>query len=120
MGASDGLKVCRAAQEFAEKVAALSRELPACAPAKLRGQLADAARSISANLAEGFGRGTRPQKIQYSRNAKGSLEEVQSYLRTCVNDHLIDKQRFYWFWNRSVVIARMLSRIIAKLERHLP
>lgn len=43
---------------------------------KLRAQVTDAAQSISANIAEGYGRRTLPEYIQFLYFAKGSLGET--------------------------------------------
>ena len=74
-------------------------------------------RAIGASIAEGFGRGTTAEKIHYSRNANGSLEESQEQLRECINNHLIDQKTFYPPWNRSVAISRMLASLMEELER---
>ena len=43
---------------------------------KLRSQFTDAAQSVSANVAEGYGRRTLPEYIQFLYFAKGSLGEA--------------------------------------------
>jgi four helix bundle protein len=116
MGESDGFRLLQAAREFAEQVAIMTRGLPSRAPAKLRGQLADSAGSVSRNIAEGNGRGTTPDEIRFFRYACGSLEEAQNDLRVCVNTSLIDRRTFYRLWNRSVTIRKMLIALIEKRE----
>jgi|GraSoiStandDraft_10_1057309.scaffolds.fasta_scaffold667250_2 four helix bundle protein len=117
MSRSDGLRVWHAAREFAEEVSTLARDLPRTAPARLRSQLAAAAHSVSSNIAEGAGRGTSGEMAQFFRLARGSLEETQSNLRICVNTSLIDRQKFYPVWNRSVAISRMLAALIDRLGK---
>jgi four helix bundle protein len=95
----------------------LARQLPTRARSKLREDLVETSRSIGANIAEGFGRGTTAEKIHYSRMANGSLAASQEHLRECVNTHLIDSKTFYPPWNRSIVIARMLASLMEKLGR---
>lgn len=81
MSRSDGLRVWDAAREFAEEVSVAARELPRHAPAGLRAQFASSANSISSNIAEGVGRGSAGEKLQFARVARGSVEERQNYLR---------------------------------------
>ena len=92
------------------------RQLPRHANPGLKTQLANAVRSVSSNIAEGVGRGTRAEELRFFRMANGSLEEVQEGLRECVNTGLIPRKVFYREWNRSVVISKMLRALIAQRE----
>jgi len=110
------LRVIEAARLFGERVVDLVNHLSRKAPSGLRGQLVEAAQAVSGLLAKGFGRGTKPEKIHYSRMANSSLEESQNYLRQCVNTHLIDRRTFFRAWNLSVVTSHMILNLIAYLE----
>ena len=116
----DGLKVLDAGRAYALQIFEIARRLPRNAPSKLRADLVEASRSVGANIAEGFGRGTIGEKIHFSRMANGSLEESQEHLRECVNTHFIDRKTFYRPWNLSVVTSRMILSLIEKLERRRP
>ena len=48
----------------------------AAADFKLRSQCTDSAQSVSANVAEGYGRRTLPEYLQFLYTAKGSLAEA--------------------------------------------
>ena len=48
---------------------------------KLRSQFTDSAQSVSANVAEGYGRRTLPEYLQFLYTAKGSLAEA--FTRGC-------------------------------------
>ena len=53
----------------------------AVADFKLRSQFTDSAQSVSANVAEGYGRRTLPEYLQFLYTAKGSLAETLT--RSC-------------------------------------
>jgi four helix bundle protein len=110
----DGLKVLQAAREFRDRVLVILTQLPTRDTLGLRSQLADAVRSVSSNISEGLGRGTRAEELQFFRVANGSLEEAQEGLRELVNTGLISRKAFYNLWNLSVAISKMLSRLISK------
>ena len=117
MADDDGLKVLQAAREFRDRVLMLVGRLPRGAAPGLKSQLARAARSVSANISEGFGRGTRPDELYFLRMANGSLEEAQEGLRECINTGLISRKVFYREWNLSLVISKMLAPLIAQREK---
>lgn len=57
----------------------------------LSAQLLDAVRSITANLAEGFGRFHYQENIQFCRQSRVSLAETMEHLITAYDDEYIDK-----------------------------
>jgi four helix bundle protein len=58
----------------------------------LTAQLPDAARSITANIAEGFGRFHYQENIQFCRQSRGSLSETMEHLITAYDECYLDKQ----------------------------
>ena len=57
----------------------------------LTAQLLDAARSITANIAEGFGRFHYQENIQFCRQSRGSLSETMEHLITGCDEGYLDK-----------------------------
>jgi four helix bundle protein len=98
-------------------ICAIVATFPRKAPADLKSQLTKAALSISSAISEGFARGTRGEKLQSCRVARGSLEESQNDLKVSVNLKLVCKSSFYRAWSRSVAINRMLANLMVDIER---
>ena len=86
--------------------ARLSRDYAAC------DQLRRAARSVMANLAEGFDRGSRAEFHQFIVISKGSCAELRSDLYTLLDDGLIDQRTF----DRLYALCDEESRILAGLR----
>lgn len=82
-------KVCR---EFRKKISSIARKyFPKSEEYLLKSQLLDAGRSVTANIAEGFGRFHYQENIQFCRVARGSLDESHEHLVTAYDDNYITK-----------------------------
>jgi four helix bundle protein len=67
-------------------MAALARTFPAGEKFKLVDQLVRASRSVTANIAEGYGRFHFQENIQYCRQARGSLYEIIDHLTVALDE----------------------------------
>ena len=74
------MPVWQLAMEIAEKVYALTDSLPRKEDYGFTSQVRRSALSISANIAEGFGRKHSLDKINFYLYSRGSLTETQSHL----------------------------------------
>jgi len=57
----------------------------------LKPQILSSSRSITANIAEGFGRFHHQENIQFCRQARGSLSETLEHAITAFDEDYIDK-----------------------------
>jgi len=57
----------------------------------LTAQILDSSRSITANIAEGFGRFHHQENIQFTRQSRGSLSETLEHMITAYDDKYITK-----------------------------
>ena len=81
---------CRA---FRKKVAALIKEkFPKSENFMLASQLLRSSRSITANIAEGFGRFHYQENIQFCRIARGSLSESKEHVITAMDEDYLDQK----------------------------
>jgi four helix bundle protein len=113
MATTTGLRALDAAQLLVKEIMEAVDALRAGAPSSLRRQLVDSANSVAANIAEGFGRGTRAEKRHHLRISRGSLEETQSHLRVS-RPAFVDEQRYLRIWNLTLVLNRMLAGLIRR------
>jgi len=74
------MPVWQKAFKLSEKVFRLTLSLPKCEDYGLTSQIRRSANSVSANIAEGFGRRTNKDKINFYIIARGSAFETQSHL----------------------------------------
>jgi len=80
IGSFEQLKVWQVSQELAVDIYMATKNFPSDELFAITNQLRRAASSISANIAEGFGRQTNKDKIHFYIMAYGSLLEVKNFL----------------------------------------
>src|ERR1041385_8228545 len=74
-----------------------------------RGQLRDAAQSIPANIREGMGRDSGPDRKKSYRTARGSAEETDEHLRANFADGRIPEAVYWRLHNRLILIVKMID-----------
>ena len=83
------LEVWKLGRSLRRKLYEIAKTLPAEERYNLAGQIRAAAISLTANLAEGFGRFHYKENAQFCRIARGSACEVQDHLLTCLDEGYI-------------------------------
>lgn len=78
----------------------------------LSNQLRRAAVSITSNIAEGFSRQSRKEKVQFYSIAHGSLSEVQNQLLIARDVKLIPEQLFDRLAKDSVQVHKLISGLM--------
>ena len=109
------LRVLEAALQFAAAVHEHIDTFDITRAPRVRAQLLRAADSVPANIAEGA-RGTRVQRQNYFRIARGSADEVGVHLRVARNAGAIAEQRYWSCENKRVVVCKMLTRLLRALD----
>ena len=84
------LEVWRAGREFRKEMYALAKRLPDFEKFALANQLRRAATSVTANIAEGYGRFGYQENAQHCRQARGSVYELRDHLTTCIDEGFLD------------------------------
>lgn len=79
------LRVWQKSVEFVTEVYRITKKFPPSEQFGLVSQLQRAAVSIPANIAEGYGRNTRKEYINFLRIAGGSLSELETLLTIAKN-----------------------------------
>lgn len=84
---------------------------------KLRSQFVDAAQSVSSNIAEGYGRRSINEYLQFLYTALGSMAETLTRAIGLHRAELIPTKRFEDFNHLHYEVENRLLRLIEKLEQ---
>ncbi|MDR3675424.1 MAG: four helix bundle protein [Acidobacteriota bacterium] len=79
-------------------------------------QIRRASTSIAANIAEGWGRESTGEYIQFLGVARGSLMELETHLIVSCNLHFLDSEELAAVLKPIEDIGKMLNRLIAALK----
>jgi four helix bundle protein len=80
------LEVWRTARELRRELYKTAKGLPDIEKFGLASQIRRAAVSVTANIAEGYGRFGYQENAQMCRQARGSLYELRDHLTSCVDE----------------------------------
>ena len=114
--AFEKLQVYQKSVAFADAICTLTRELPR-GYFFLADQFNRAALSIAANIAEGNGRFTKPDRRNFFGIARGSVQECVPLLELALRQSLLTPKRHGELKADLEEISRMLSGLINGLDR---
>lgn len=110
------LEIWQLARVFAKEIGQILKTKAFDSEFGLKQQMKNASGSIMDNIAEGFGRGSKNEFVNYLTIAKGSTEESRSQLYRCKDQELIDDKVFTDLLNRSVELVRRITGLINYLN----
>ncbi|MBK8140675.1 MAG: four helix bundle protein [Chitinophagaceae bacterium] len=80
-------------------------------------QIKDSARSVTANIAEGYGRFHYQEAIQFCRISRGSLLETYDHLSSALEEKYISETLFMEMKTKQEQLLKMLNGYIAYPKR---
>lgn len=110
------LNVWKKAREFSGIIFRLTETGALSSDFDHRRQIRRSADSVMDNIAEGFGRGSRGEFIQFLGIAKGSLTESKSQLYRALDRHYIGKDTFDSVYRDADELSGMIVRFIGYLN----
>ena len=114
------LDVWQVAREFRNEMYKVAGKLPDVEKFALGTQIRRAAISVTANMAEGFGRFGYQENAQFCRQSRGSVFELRDHLTTCVDQGYVaekEGERLEAIANRTVQLLNGYLRSTLALKR---
>jgi len=92
----------------------ITKDFPREETYSLVDQMRRAAASITANIAEGFGRQTYKEKVQFYYLAKGSLSELKNFILIAKDVQYLTEKHFQELVEQSNIVGPLLQGFIRK------
>jgi four helix bundle protein len=102
------LDAWQVARELRNEMYKVARTLPEVEKYALATQIRRAAISVTANIAEGFGRFGYQENAQFCRQARGSVYELRDHLTTCLDQGYMSREE----WQRFDLLAQRVTQIL--------
>jgi four helix bundle protein len=94
------LEVWKECRNYRKQISVVLKSFPADEKYRIVDQLIRATRSITANIAEGYGRFHFQENIQFCRKARGSLSETLDHLICAQDENYISAEQLDNFRNQ--------------------
>jgi len=105
------------ARQWSKAIFQLTKRAPFGNDRRLVEQINDSSESIGANIAEGFGRGTQGEFVQFLGYANGSLNETQSHLCAAYDREYVNKDEFAAMFQEGTEIRKMMVAFIKSMVK---
>ena len=111
------LEVWQVGRALRRRFYELSRRLPESERFNLFQQIRRAGVSLTANLAEGYGRYHFKENIQHCRVSRGSAYELLDHLVTCQDEGYIPSEEFESFQEDLMTFMRLINGYIRSIGK---
>jgi four helix bundle protein len=81
-------------------------------------QLRRAVVSVASNIAEGFSRQSKKEKIQFYFMSRGSLVEIQNQLLISKGLDYINQNNFDFILNQTTLVQKLINGLIKNQKKH--
>jgi len=102
------LQAWKLARELRMRVYEISKKFPPEERHVLTSQIRRAAVSVTANLAEGYGRYSYQENSQFCRQSRASAYELRDHLTTALDQEYVSKE----IWLETESLARRVIQVV--------
>jgi four helix bundle protein len=110
------LRVWNEAMELAADCYRVTRTFPREDMFGMISQIRRAGASVPANIAEGYGRESTGNYVQFLRNAQGSLKELETHVLLAVKVSVTSRDNAVPLLDRAEIVGKMLRSLIRSVK----
>ena len=113
----EDLEVWKIGRQIRKEISILVKQFPVEEKYRLTDQMLRASRSVTNNIAEGYGRFHYQENIQFCRHSRGSLDELIDHLIVALDEEYISEEQFKYFKSNILHCIKILNGYIAYLKK---
>lgn len=113
------LIVWQKSMDVVEEIYSLTEKLPQKEQYGLVSQMRRSAISIPSNIAEGYGRNTTGNNVQFLSVSKGSLLELETQLELCKRLKYLNENEHTQTEEKLIEVNKMITVLISKLKEKM-
>ncbi len=117
MRSFEDLECWKKAAALRRKISALVKTFPKDERFRLSDQIVGASRSVTANIAEGYGRYHYQENIQFCRQSRGSLFEIIDHLTVARDENYVSEDAYQQLRTEVNECLAMLNGFINYLSK---
>lgn len=111
------LECYRQGRELRMYISTLAKKFPACEKFLLSAQILDSSRSVTANIAEGYGRFTYSDTRNFFIISRGSVTETMEHLTTAFDEKYIGSEELKTGEDKCELVFKLISGYIGYLDK---
>ena len=111
------LEAYKLSREMRKEISKFCRTLPEEEKYRLKDQMIRASRSVTANIAEGFGRHHHQENAQFCRHSRGSLSESLDHLNCALGEGYLSESEYKRLRSLVENAWKVLNGYISYLQR---
>ncbi len=111
------LEVWKKARIFRVNIIGLCKSIPQEEKYRLIDQIKRLSRSVTANIAEGYGRFHYLDNIKFCGDARGSLNETFDHLTVAFDEKYINEETLFQLRQQFETVLKLLNGYIAYLKK---
>jgi four helix bundle protein len=112
----EDLEIWQLARQLAKEIFQLTQGGKLSKDFSLKDQMNRSAGSIMDNIAEGYGRGSRLEFVQFLSITTGSADELKSQLYRCNDKNYITNKEFEFFYEKTNAVYKKTNGFIKYLN----
>ena len=117
VGTFEELEVYQKARTFRKEISVVTHSFPENEKYRLADQIFRSSRSVTAQIAEGYGRYHYQEGIQFFRIARASLDETHDHLNVALDKSYIKREVYEQLVSKKHTVMRLINGYIKYLER---